>query len=502
MANRSFCNQNRLRMLLDDGLSNEQEAEVVGHLDDCAACQKKLETLAAEEVWWEHLRHLPTDDKKNTAPHLKRAAQQASTAMPNRAGDGGDDNIWLDFLDPASTAAHLGRLDHFEITELLGRGGMGIVLKASDPALNRPVAIKVLAPHFASSGAARKRFAREAQAAAAVVHDHVVAIHSVGAWKGLPYLVMSYVPGRSLQEVLDAEGPLSIKEITRIGMQAALGLAAAHAQGLVHRDVKPANILLENGIQRVRLTDFGLARAIDDASLTQSGVVTGTPQYMSPEQTRSEAVDHRTDLFSLGSTLYAMCTGHAPFRADTAMAVLLRVGEEQPRAVRQLNPDVPVWLAAIVEKLHAKAPAQRFQSAAEVADLLGRCLAHLQEPTINPLPPLAGWARAHRQSGRRWQLAVGTLLFMSVIAMAGWELLGGRRSDQGRDKQSGQPQQQAPGRAWAPTTPCSLTWTMSADRRLGSKPSCIKSLRHSKAMTSRPIRCAMFASVSIVLSGN
>ena len=148
-----------------------------------------------------------------------------------------------------------------------------------------------------------------------MVHDHVVAIHSVGAWKGLPYLVMAYVPGRSLQECLDAEGPLETKEIARIGLQTALGLAAAHAQGLVHRDVKPANILLENGVQRVRITDFGLARAVDDASLTRSGVVTGTPQYMSPEQTRSEAVDHRTDLFSLGSTLYALCTGHAPFRA-------------------------------------------------------------------------------------------------------------------------------------------------------------------------------------------
>src|SRR5205807_415076 len=185
-------------------------------------------------------------------------------------------------------------------------------------------------------------------------------------WKGLPYLVMSFVAGRSLQERIDAEGPLGVKEIVRIGMQAASGLAAAHAQGLVHRDVKPANILLENGVERVRLTDFGLARAVDDASLTQSGVIAGTPPYMSPEQAQGEAVDHRTDLFSLGSTLYAMCTGHAPFRADSAMAVLRRVCDEQPRPVRAVNPDVPGWLADIIGKLHAKEPAQRFQTAAEV----------------------------------------------------------------------------------------------------------------------------------------
>ena len=150
----------------------------------------------------------------------------------------------------------------------------------------------------------------------------MVPIHSIDTWKGLPYLVMSFVAGRSLQERIDSEGPLPVEAILRIGMQAASGLAAAHAQRLVHRDVKPANILLENGVERVSLTDFGLARAVDDASLTQSGVVAGTPQYMAPEQARGELIDLRADLFSLGSTLYAMAAGHAPFRAESALAVL------------------------------------------------------------------------------------------------------------------------------------------------------------------------------------
>src|SRR5262245_18779930 len=162
-------------------------------------------------------------------------------------------------------------------------------------------------------------------------------------------------------------------------MQAASGLAAAHAQGLVHRDIKPSNILLENGVQRVRISDFGLARAIDDASLTQCGVVAGTPEYMAPEQARGEALDPRADLFSLGSVLYAMCTGRPPSRAANTPAALRRVEEATPRPVREVNPDIPDWLAAVITRLHAKDPAERFQSASEVADLLCRQLAQLQQ---------------------------------------------------------------------------------------------------------------------------
>ena len=255
---------------------------------------------------------------------------------------------------------------------------MGIVLKAFDPALNRPVAIKVLAPQLATSGSARQRFAREARAAAAIRNEHVVAIHAVDEWKGLPYLVMQFIPGVSLQERIDRTAPLDLKAILRIGMQAAAGLAAAHAQGLVHRDIKPSNILLENGVERVKLTDFGLARAVDDASLTQSGVVAGTPLYMAPEQARCETIDHRADLFSLGSVLYAMCTGRSPFRASTTLGVLRRVCDDAHRPVREVNPDVPGWPRAIIDRLLAKDPPDRFQSAAEVAEVLGDHLARLQ----------------------------------------------------------------------------------------------------------------------------
>src|SRR5262249_39653100 len=158
--------------------------------------------------------------------------------------------------------------------------------------------------------------------------DHIVTIHAVEGDSSEPYLVMQYVAGLSLQQRLDREGPLELREILRIAMQTASGLSAAHAQGLVHRDIKPANILLENGVDRVKITDFGLARVANEASVTQSGVVAGTPHYMAPEQAEGKPLDQRTDLFSLGSVLYAMCTGRAPFRASGTMAVLKRVCEE------------------------------------------------------------------------------------------------------------------------------------------------------------------------------
>ncbi len=279
----------------------------------------------------------------------------------------------------------------------------------------------MLSPHLANCGAARRRFLREAKATAAVVHEHVVSVFAVVETAGLPFMVMEYVPGPSLQDRLDQHGPLALAEILRIGMQTAAGLAAAHAQGLVHRDVKPANILLENGIERVKLTDFGLARAAADASMTQSGVVAGTPHYMAPEQARAEATDHRADLFSLGSTLYAMCTGIPPFRAETPVAVLRRVSDDEPRPIRQLNPEIPAWLEAIVERLHAKDPADRFASASELADLLGQCLAHVQQPLAEELPSglIQAKAKTRPRGGHRLRsIGAGFLGLAAVLGIA------------------------------------------------------------------------------------
>jgi serine/threonine protein kinase len=414
MASPTSCPEpGLLKQLLDESLPRDQQAPLKQHLETCADCQKTLEGLVAGKESWAEL-----------ADQLGRGRPDAGQAAARDAGSPtaptAEEEPSLDFLSPAEKPGSLGRLGHYDILEVIGKGGMGIVLRAFDGELHRVVAIKVMAAQLATSGTARQRFRREAQAAAAVSHDHVVTIHAVAEANGSPYLVMQFISGLSLQERIDRGGPLQLAETVRIGMQTAAGLAAAHAQGLVHRDIKPANILLENGIERVKITDFGLARAAADASLTQSGVVAGTPQYMSPEQAEGKAIDHRSDLFSLGSVLYAMCTGRAPFRASGSMAVLKRVCEGAPRPIRETNPDIPDWLVALIDKLHAKDPAARYQSAAEVAALLNQHLAHLQHPSLATLPAERAQVKSTKPIPRR-RVVAGALVFCLVAGFAWME---------------------------------------------------------------------------------
>jgi hypothetical protein len=309
----------------------------------------------------------------------KLAGQARCDATEAEPGAEDTDDEPLGFLGPSDKPESLGRLGHYEILEVIGRGGMGIVLRAFDEKLHRIVAIKVMAPELAATSPPRKRFLREARSAAQVRHEHVVDIHAVEEHP-IPYLVMEYIPGETLQQKHERVGPFEVPEVLRLGQQIARGLAAAHERGLIHRDIKPSNILLEKGAEeRVKITDFGLARAVADASLTQSGVIAGTPMYMAPEQTAGDSIDHRADLFSLGSVLYTMCSGRPPFRATSTMATLKRVAEDAPRPIREIIPEIPEWLCDIVAKLQAKKPEDRFHSAMEVADLLGKCLAELQQ---------------------------------------------------------------------------------------------------------------------------
>jgi hypothetical protein len=386
----------RLRQLLADELDVDAQRLLQAHLESCPECPQILERLAARGPSWDRAALHLGGPQEATDPALAQAVEELEATELNlgtppdeetqgeRRPTPGDE---LPFLDPPAEPGHLGRMGYYEVYSIVGRGGMGVVLKAFDERLHRIVAVKVLGPQYATSGSARARFAREAKAAAAVSHDHVVPIYDVGEHRGIPFLVMPLIAGKSLQDRIEQDGPLELKEILRIGLQIACGLAAAHKQGLVHRDIKPANILLENGIERVKITDFGLARAVDDASVTQSGVITGTPMFMSPEQARGEfTFDARSDLFSLGSVLYMMATGRPPFRAAGTHAVLRRVIEETPRPLRDVNADIPDWLEAIVAKLHAKRPDDRFQTAQELADLLGQHLAHMQEPRRVEMP--------------------------------------------------------------------------------------------------------------------
>jgi serine/threonine protein kinase len=260
----------------------------------------------------------------------------------------------------------------FRLLEVIGSGATGIVFRAEDVQLRRMVALKVLRPAIAANVESRRRFLREARAVAAFDHDNILTVHQVGEDRGIPWLAMKMLRGRSLKDRLGAAGStISHDETVRIGAEIADALAAAHASGLVHRDVKPSNILLEETTERVKLIDFGLALVHDDEGrLTRSGCVVGTPAYMAPEQADGGAVDHRSDLYALGCVMYRCCTGRLPFEGSTFMQVFVAQRTNEPLRPREINPDVPRELDEYIMRLLAKDAADRPQSAAEVRDAL------------------------------------------------------------------------------------------------------------------------------------
>jgi serine/threonine protein kinase len=405
------CSIELLTNAVANRLTADEESALYDHLERCEACCARMEQLAGGEQWQQEAASLLTTDELDAAVPEPMVWSEVDFSVEH--------------LEPSEDTNVLGQLGGYDVLAIIGRGGMGVVLKAFDRELKRFVAIKALSPHLAHSSVARKRFAREAQAAAAVVNPHVVAIHHVQPTGRLPFLIMPLLTGESLAQRLKSRAPLELTEVLRIGMQAAVGLAAAHDQGLVHRDVKPANIFLEKGVERVVITDFGLARAADDVSMTRLGVVAGTPEYMSPEQARGEALDCRSDLFSLGCVLYEMATGVSPFRSDSTIATLRRIVDDRPAAIASLAPELPPWFSYIVERLLSKDPTQRFASASEVALLLEQCLSHLQQPTSVPLPvSLAVHAQGRRSvfnSNRKGMLIMLASLGMALLGMVLWQ---------------------------------------------------------------------------------
>ena len=380
----------QLRVLLFEQEDSLETMEIARHVETCETCQIRLTEMVNEST-------IEMEASQLLSGYADSNRGLSSSSFSNSPiEDESETEFDQGLLDPPSHPEMLGRIGRYEIERRIGSGGMGVVFKAIDTELNRPVAVKVLAPHLARNGAARQRFSRESRAAAAVVHEHVVAIHNVDSNAKHPYLVMQYVAGESLQARVDREGPLGVESILRIGIQAALGLFAAHQQGIVHRDIKPANILLEDKVDRLLITDFGLARTVDDASLTHTGVVAGTPNYMSPEQANGEDVDHRTDLFSLGSVLYFVATGHPPFRAERAMGVLHRICREQHRPVWQVNAAIPDELSTVLDRLLEKRPTKRFATAAQVADALTRILQQIQHRRPSLSTRLRSWGRPFR----------------------------------------------------------------------------------------------------------
>jgi WD40 repeat protein len=415
------------RLLRGDSSGSEDESlvELVGR---CQICQQRLEELATggDSLFPELVRHIddakPAEDSAywEIFPQISSSTTRTATYEPDILADHARGVLSLDFLEPIAKPGRIGRLGSFEVTRVLGRGGMGVVLEGFDPDLQRDVALKILDPQLANDPTMRQRFCREARAAAAVSHDNLVAVYQVDEDQksGLPFLVMQLVNGESLEQRLRRVGRLTPLETARIGMQAAAGLAGAHACGLIHRDIKPGNILIEAGTEKVKLTDFGLARATVDMKLTRTGFVAGTPLYMSPEQARGEEIDHRADLFSLGSVLYEALAGTPAFDGKTPLAVLRRVADDPPVPLHRVNPDVPPWLEEIIETLLAKNPADRYQSAAEVADILASHLhplaAHNRSADHCP-----GFLNPSRMTRRRIQACWKKLLVLSLTFLLG-----------------------------------------------------------------------------------
>jgi serine/threonine protein kinase len=312
-----------------------------------------------------------TSVERQSQPAAGAPNYLATTDTACEAHTAGNDQQFVDFLAPAQGPDELGRLGPYRILRVLGSGGMGVVFLAEDPQLQRLVALKAMLPTLAASGTAKQRFLREARTAAALKHDHIVTIHQVGEDRGAPFLAMEFLDGESLSERLARERKLPLSEVLRIGREIADGLEAAHQRGLIHRDIKPANIWLEGGRGRVKILDFGLARAAaEEAHLTQPGMIVGTPAYMAPEQAQGERIDGRCDLFSLGCILYQMATGEPPFGGTDTISTLLAVATRQPRAAHELDPGLPRPLSELIARLLAKDPAGRPQSSKVVVEIL------------------------------------------------------------------------------------------------------------------------------------
>ncbi len=418
------------------------------HIDQCPQCRQRIND---EHVGAGYLRRAlgsgpPGPDDESDADRIDRPARQSRTG-----GTSIPDLITQGLLEPFADPAYPARLGPYHITEYVGRGGMGIVLKARDPGLDREVALKILRPELTDDDLAVARFTREAKAAARLRHPNVVRVYHVGTERGLHYLVMEYVAGPTLAQRIKDRGPLPTDLVREIFRQLLAGLGAAHDAGLIHRDVKSSNILLDepqaagpaespvaagvpagrpdlsaphptlstqhSGLSTqdsapntqhpgpspqhsslasavVKLADFGLARMVSaQTRLTLGHATPGTPEYMSPEQARGlESLDHRTDLYSAGVVLYEMLTGRTPFKADTPAAVIHRILHEDPPDPRTLNPQADPNLATLALRLTAKRCADRPDSACRVL--------HLLDAPGRLRPP------GPRQAYLRWSVAV------------------------------------------------------------------------------------------------
>jgi tRNA A-37 threonylcarbamoyl transferase component Bud32 len=288
----------------------------------------------------------------------------------------------------------------YVVVEKINEGGMAVVYKGYQESLNRYVAIKVLRGELAQDREFIARFRREALAVARLSHPNILHVYDAGLAHGVYYIVMDYVEGGSLKDLIKKEGPLDVERAVSIAMQLAEALDCAHQQGLVHRDVKPSNVLMTR-TGRPLLTDFGIARVVHESTrLTRTGTSIGTPEYMSPEQAQGKPTDARTDIYALGIVLYEMLSGQVPFTAETPMAVLYKQVGSAPAPLREVIPGIPAWLENVVDRALAKDPVQRFQTAAEVVAALQQ-KAPARKSRRKSKTPVPSTRTADRSEGNR-----------------------------------------------------------------------------------------------------
>jgi serine/threonine-protein kinase len=344
----------------------------------------------------------------------------------------------------------------YELLELIGKGGMSSVYKAHDRLLDRQIAVKILHPHFTEDEEYVERFRREARAVAQLSHPNIVTVIDRGEDEGRQYIVFEYVEGENLKQLLERTGPMPVRDALLLALQAARALAFAHGRGLIHRDVKPQNVLL-NADGQAKMTDFGIARSVDVQGVTITGTVLGTSEYIAPEQARGERVDAQTDVYSLGVVLYELLVGSVPYEGETFVTVALKHVNEPVPPVLERRPDVPPRVALAVERAMAKSRDERFSSMEELVDELEGCLDELdpgdEQATMISRQPVAP-RRARRPPRRKRRLGVlwpiaAVLAVLAVAALAALGALALREDDD--DPQA------------APTRPVALTGVSAYD---------------------------------------
>ena len=324
------------------------------------------------------------------------------------------------------TGRHLGK---YELLERVGKGGMAYVYKAYQPTVDRFVAVKVLHSHLAEDGDFLERFKREAKGLGSLRHPHIVNVIDFDVDDGWYYMVMDFIEGETLETVLDRRGRLPVDEALRLTATLADALAYAHENGRIHRDIKPGNVIFADAAQRQPvLTDFGLTRLLDNATITISGTIAGTPAYMSPEAAQGLKTDARSDIYSLGVMLYEMVTGRRPYLGETPLSVIMKLVTEPLPPALSLNPDLPLAVDEILAKAMAKLPEDRYQQAAELRTAVAAVRGEPHETqrlatqtAVQPDPPIVqNKPEPVKHSLLPWLLGGGVLLVVLVVGLVLW----------------------------------------------------------------------------------